>query len=253
MALDSIIREQEAQQPVMVDIPVIVNKTEAEIESEKLQGKGVPWKWIVIGTGIIVFIFLTYLFVRIVPRQSDLEIVAPSGSNKLPRVTLTPSLLESTVSGKLSQIPYSNPLEGFLIFPPEGWVVDDTRMTNTAVVFLNPVTKTIGDKGYATLISVETQRAESVSFTDQVEEIRKGIADTYPDFKFEDDLKLTLQGKPYYLIGGTYFVGEVNMRLRSLVTVYKNKGYAVSASGPVVTWGVNEEVISASLYSFKLL
>lgn len=251
MALDSIISESKNEQPILVDIPVYVENQKVSKVRKTIK---IPWTMMVIGIMGMVFVFAVIRYVNVLKDKPDLEILAPSDQGKIntPVINSLPTLA-STQNATLSDFPITNKTEGFEIKPPSGWAIDQSGKTNSAVVFLNPVTKIIDNRSFATFIEVETRKTERVVLADQVEEIKRGLFEAYPDFVIENDIQVYVQGRSYYLIGGTFFVDKVKMRRRSLITIYKDKGYAISASGPVQTWGDYETVITASMYSFRLL
>lgn len=247
MALETIIKREKIE-PVLVDMPVEVEKIEEDIKP----GRRIPWRLVTIGGGIGLFLLLIiggiiWAYGR--SNRPDLELKRPAG---VVVETPTPTVLQ-TLLPVLSTSPYINLIEGFQITPPSGWVVDDSRKSGDFVVFLSPIPKVIDTKSFATLINVESQKTNNIGLDDQVNEIKRGIVEAFPEFEYENDLQLYLGGRPYFLIGGTYFIDTVKMRRRSLVTIYNNRGFAISATGPLVTWQDYEEVITASMYSFKLL
>ncbi len=251
MELENIIqKEGEKNQQVLVDIPVFVEKN---TETEKVPSKKIPWRWLVyLGIGPVVLLIIIVML-RGTGEAPDLEITMPTktSTNKNQVVTLNNS--QSTESGVIGGGIYKNEKEGFQITPPSGWQLDETGKTGAIVIFLNPTTKTIGNINYATILTVEKRNVEESSLSDQIKSIKDKTSKDFPDFVFENDSLFYLKGQPYYLIGGNYVVGGVDMRRRSLITVNKGYGYAATASGPMVTWPDNESVISDAQFSFKLL
>ncbi len=249
MALEEIINDGSTN-PVLVDIPVMVERHEGGLEMPK---KNNTWElvfvWVMGGLILITLVVLGVVLFKKAESRPDLEIKAPEGIRTVtPMVTPTP-----TLSDQLSQTPYVNGMEGYQISPPMGWIMDDSRKASNAVLFVSPVVKVVENRRLTTFISVETSELPDIKLLDQVSEIKKGLQKAFSDFLFEEDRLLYLDGKPYYLISGTYFLDAIQMRTKSLITIHNGIGYAVSAIGPVLNWGDFEKVITASLYSFRVL
>ncbi len=249
MALEEVINEGNSSQ-VLVDIPVVVERHEGGMEAPPENN---PRKrkiiQIVVVVALIALVIGEIVLFKKADTRPDLEIKAPEGSKAItPIFTPTPTLTD-----QLSQTPYINSVEGYQISPPMGWVIDDSKKESNAVLFVSPVAKVVENRRLSTFISVETSAVKDVQLLDQVREIKEGLQETFPDFLFEEDILLYLDARQHYLISGTYSLNDIQMRTVGLITIYNNIGYAVSATGPALNWGDFEKVITASIYSFRVL
>lgn len=230
---------------------IVPEVIENDMEEADLPQKNSPWKKVIVSVVLgvalatVVIGGISFLNNRGNP---DLEIEAPESTKSAQLQTPTPTLTD-----QLSQTPYVNTVEGYRITPPLGWVVDDTKKESNTVLFLSPVFVVVENKKLANFISIETSELKNIQLEDQVNVIKKGLVDVYPDFVFEEDLLLYLDGRRYYLISGTYTLDGYQIKSRSLITIYNSVGYAVSAIGPSVNWKDFENVITESLYSFRVL
>ncbi len=251
MDLEKIIQKEESNnQQVLVDVPVIVEQKWGEKSNSKVK---VPWRLILYATVGVLAVLVVIILIVALKEAPDLEVNLPTDESS--DITFTAKLAnpEVTPAEISTETEYRNENEGFLIIPPTGWQIDKTGRTGSIVVLLNPIAKVIGGVSYATLISVETHEVGEVLLADQVKTSKENTLSAFPDFIFENDSSFNLKGQQYYLIGGTYTVNGVKLRTRSLLTIDKGIGYAVTASGPLVTWPDNEEAISKSQFSFELL
>lgn len=186
----------------------------------------------------------------------DLVLMAPSGEDKVvvnasKPIDMTYSV--STVGGILADRAYKDETDGYSIKAPAGWIVDSTRKTGASVVFLSPETQSLNKNVIATFISVTVAKVENTRLSDQIRLIKENILTSYPSFAIEDDKDFYLQGRIFHLISGYYVTDGIRVRNRSMVIIYKDKGYAVSATGPDSKWLQNEINIVTSMNSFQLL
>lgn len=162
-------------------------------------------------------------------------------------------VLMPTIKSELKQDVYRDDELGFEINSPIGWYTDSTKKTGASVVFLNPSTEVINTNAFATFISVTVGETGGVLLSEQIKVTKKNILNDYPTYMIENDKEVVLGGRVYRLLEGYYYVKNVKIKNRSLITIYNQKGYAISATAPEISWDKSALAIDMSMNTFKLL
>lgn len=231
----------------------------SEVENESKDNKKKLIKTVVLAVvlalGSVGLLLLGVTYYQSHGKGPDLIITAPAEGDvskpKSPFANFPEAT--STVGGTLADKPFQNTNDGFFIKVPTGWHIDSSMKTGASVVLLSPETSAIDKNTFATFITVTVKEVGNIALKDQVEILTKNILEVYPNYQIEDNKETYLQGRIYYLLGGYYVTDGVKMRNRMIVTIYKGKGYAISATGPDDKWPENELKILLSMNSFGLL
>lgn len=187
-------------------------------------------------------------------QQPDLIVKAPEGESISLKVIPTPIeeiSPEIPVGIIFENKPYRNDLEKFQINIPLGWQVDDSGSTGSVLVMSNPQTTTVGDKAMLTYVYVSAGKASGETLANYVLQAKEGLQTAYKNYLIEEDDSLLRQGIMYHVLGGSYLADGVKMKNRNIFLIFDNRGYAISATAPELSWASMELLLNATLFSFK--
>jgi hypothetical protein len=235
--------------------PDVINDLVSNKEKSPTPPKKIRYlPWIILGLSIFLVVGSGGLLLWKIINQPDLIINAPSVI--FPSTTPSPTLSAQTTIVANEQLlfedqPYRNDQYKFQINIPQGWEVDDTGTSKSAVVLTNPQPIMASGSALLTFINVSVGNPSSQNLADYVQQARDGLTSAFDSYSIEEDKDLVLQGVTYHLIGGSYQVKGNKMKNRNVLLVYNNRGYAISATTPEAAWSKVELLLNATIFSFK--
>lgn len=209
--------------------------------------------WIILGMSILLVIVSIVLLVLKVINEPDLIINAPE---KIESLEPSPSSLKDSsnlVSQRVvfEEEPYRNEELKFEINVPLGWNIDDSGVSDTALVLVNPQTSLDKDNVILTLVSVDVSEYSDLSLDDYAVNTKEGLVNSFENYKIEEYKRVVIGGVNYYVIGGSYTLEGQKIRNRNALLVFNNRGYAISAASPEETWSKIEILLNATIFSFR--
>jgi hypothetical protein len=189
--------------------------------------------------------------------QPDLIVSAPESVHVSVSTSPTPTLTDQAVFTSVEDFifedkPYISEIDRFQINIPQGWQINNTGETGSALVLFDPKTTVINNTAILTYINVSVSKESGETLSGYVELARNGLKSAYKSYVIEDDRDLLRQKTVYHILSGSYEAeGGVKMKNRSILLVYNNRGYAISATTPETLWKNNELLLNATIFSFK--
>lgn len=250
---------EEIQKEAPKNIPTssdVVNEIVEPIESNPISTKKVRvFPLIILGLVIsLILVGIGTLVWKSVTKKKEVDLVINA-----PLIVAQPSL-NPTPTGETSSFvpqdnlfepePYRNELAGFEISVPLGWRIDDSGKSGALVVLINPKATVASGSALLTFINV-TSGVRGNSLDEEVESSKEGLTRLFTSYTIEEDKELSLGGNTYHLLGGSYIMNNTKMKNRNIITIFKDRGYAVSATSPESSWSTNELLLNACLFSFK--
>jgi len=156
----------------------------------------------------------------------------------------------SAITGNNTSEPqlYTSAKFGFTIHPPKGWTTNESPKSGAMVAFLNP--KTDENVFHANInISGESTQLDLDSYMNTN---KTAITKMDPSSKLIEDEKLTVNGIPAELIGGTSKQGQFNLRNMQLYLIKDGKAAIVTGTALESTWEEYKDAIRNSLLTFSL-
>ena len=237
--------------------PVVVNElvdTKEQIPAPPKKVRVLPLVFLGLGISIVVagIGFLIWILIQN-SNKPDLVVNAPSVL--YPSATPIPTPTDGTVKLVSQDIlfeteEYRNELAGFEIKVPKFWNVDESGQSGAIVVLLDPKTTKTEDGSLLTFVNVTTGPSGD-TLENEVLTAKLGLQKLFDSYEFEEDKTMTVSGKTYHLLGGSYLIKGTKMRNRNLILMYNNRGYAISATAPDSVWSAKEMLLNATLFSFK--
>lgn len=250
---------EEIQKETPKNIPIssdVVNEVVEPIESNPISPKKVRvLPWVILGLVISIVIAGTGTLVwKLVlkNKEADLIVNAPSVV-VLPTSNPTPTEETTTLVPQevlFEPEPYRNELAGFEISVPLGWRIDDSGKSGAIVILINPKTTNASGSALLTFINV-TSGESGTSLDEEIKSSKEDLTRLFTAYTIEEDKELLLGGNAYHLLGGSYIMHNTKMKNRNIITIFKDRGYAVSATSPESVWSTNELLLNACLFSFK--
>ncbi len=204
---------------------------------------------------IILLFILAALVIKnfLVQKPSSAVILSPK-----PSTGLSPSAAPS--NGIAPYLPqdqlektYQNTLAGFEIGVPKDWKIDDSGTSRTTVILFDPQSISTKQNAPSTFISISTSRVTNPNLNDYVVSGRKGLTETFVNYILEKDSSLFMNGHNFHLLEGSYTLQNQKIKNKNLLLIFKDRGYAISATAPESIWQEKEALINASLNSFRTL
>lgn len=156
----------------------------------------------------------------------------------------------SAVSLKLTTLKsYKHPIDKFTIKVPKGWEVDESGVDGTSVSFhqLNQQKERIGPNVNVILDTI------GKTFKEEVEDIQKNLPEVLPGYQMLSNKAFRLGGKDVkaHIFEGTFFDGEISVRLSQLMVAKDKKLYVISAATEASYWKKYSKTYNKILKSFR--
>ncbi|MCX6766861.1 MAG: DcrB-related protein [Candidatus Moranbacteria bacterium] len=156
----------------------------------------------------------------------------------------------SAIAGNntLEPQPYTSAKFGFTIHPPKGWTTNESPKSGAMVAFLNPKTDENVFHANINIIGESTQ----LDLDNYMNTNKKAMAQMDPGYKLIEDEKLTINGIPAELIGGTSKQAQFNLRNMQLYLIKDGKAAIITGTALESTWEEYKDAIRNSLLTFSL-
>ena len=182
------------------------------------------------------------------PTDTPTPVATPT--EEPPSPTATSETVGSPSPDLLGQ-PYSSPIDGFEIRPPNGWVVDDSGTLGTKVLFHNETPDLHEEAPFSANINVLVGPAEGVTLEEVVAGSREQFRISFTNFTLLEETFLIVDGLETHLFEYTFSQGVFPLRFVQLVGIHDDKVYVVSAGALDATWDKYESAFDASLRSLR--
>lgn len=158
----------------------------------------------------------------------------------------------STLPGTLEKQAYSNTQHGFKINSPKGWREDKSGRFGTLVFFSNSQTDQEGVNPFGANINVISESTHGLNLDGYVNASKDALPKLLQNYKPTVEKKVSANGVPARIIGGTFVQGVFHLRNLQLIVVKGEQAYIVTGTVLESTWNKYASLIEASLLTFEL-
>lgn len=146
---------------------------------------------------------------------------------------------------------YKHPIDKFSIKIPKGWGIDESGADDTRVIFYG-----INKKGEESGVRVDVVISdvdEGFKIERDFEEVKKGLAEEIPEYRFISDKPFKLSAKELkaHLFEGTIPVEGINMHIAQLMVSKGKKLYIVSGGVQSSDWKKYSKTFNKIFGSFR--
>ena len=172
--------------------------------------------------------------------------------------TVRPTALLTPTSPSTSPLPsvdrfYRNVSEGFEVLPPDDWIVDESGIFGTSVVFLNQAPNFHEGHPFAANINVITEVASGYTLEEYVEHSYSTASSVLTDFQLLEEFADVVDGKEIRYAKFSHRQGVFPLRGCQAIVSSGSKFYVVTATTLESDWNDYEEILNLSLRSVRLL
>lgn len=224
----------------------------AGLDGKPHGGSGI--KLLIIFVVIIIVGILVFLFMRggifFQPNQSGNdtkninEIISQTPVPTKPKPTVSPVVKPSST---LSSQVYTSSKEGFKIYPPQGWQVDESGLMGTLVIFTGP-----RKDQFTVNINVTSESTQGLDFSSYIAASKGNLPKLLTNYQLLEEKEVAVKGNRGYLLGGEFSAQGFQIRNLQLVVVSNGKAYIATATALSSQWDAYQEVFRSSLSTFEL-
>lgn len=159
---------------------------------------------------------------------------------------------QSSIPGTLEKQAYSNVQHSFKINAPKGWRVDESGQFGTIVFFLNTETDREGENNFSANINATSESTQGYDLDGYVGATKDLLPKLLQNYKSTDNRRVTANGMPAQIIGGTFAQGAFHLRNLQLIVVKNEQAYVVTGTVLESTWDQYKDLIESSLLTFAI-
>lgn len=178
-------------------------------------------------------------------------------TNNQPASTQTiqpPSSVKLSTSALLEPKAYYDAAGGFSIQPPKGWQSNQgTSGGRNFIIFLspNPQKDNSGKVVFNESINITSEINKEASNDAYIQKSKQALQQYLTNYKIVEEKTTTINGRPAYLVGGTFTQNNLSLRSLQLFTFKDNTAYVVTALDLASQWAADSPAIVASLQTFQ--
>lgn len=193
---------------------------------------------------VIVLVLVAVVFGSGMMNRNSAPVVTPTPVEEAIEEELIEEEEVGTNSALLESTPYADAVAGFSISAPSGWKVQKNPQQGVLVIFSNP-----NEPGNT--INIVSESTQGMDLQEYVDVNKEQIQSLLANYTLVDDEEVDLNGQAGYIIGGTFGQEGSMVKNKQLIVVKNNKAYVVTATSAEDMWPESEEVMDASLMTFK--
>ena len=147
---------------------------------------------------------------------------------------------------------YSDSTAGFEITPPEGWYESGVMAGGRFVTFVDSEGDVEeGIDAFHAYISVASDSAEELSFSEYMERAKENAKDAIADLEYLEEESVQVNGNSGEIVVTQLEEGEVEVVKMQLLIMRNTSVYIVTGTSLASAWEKNEETIREALFSFS--
>ena len=141
----------------------------------------------------------------------------------------------------------------FTIQPPKDWVVDDTGVNGTIVIFVNPEPDYENDSPLPASINVLSEPLQGLSHEEYILASKQNLQRYSSDYAITMDLPVKMGGYAAHIFEGRFTSNGRQIRNRQILVFSGDTVYIITGTSLASTWDQHRQIMSDSLETFAIV